>query len=100
MPILNAMKQSELLPIRTNVQGDMNLARPQQKWFGDNPEIMQTAYFAGQKIVAICDEVGCPVDLDFLGFRCSGFASMKEAQAAAPKFARQVLEKMIDLITE
>jgi len=32
------------------------LNRPQQVWWGDSPEVMQIARFAGQEMMAITDD--------------------------------------------
>lgn len=81
-------------------EGDVfPLNRSQQVWWGDAPQIMQTARFAGQEMVAITDDAGA-FDLDYLGHTVSGFSSMDEAKAAAPAFARAVLERLHNLIKD
>lgn len=75
------------------------LNRSQQVWWGDNPEVMQAARFAGQEMVAITDDAGA-FELNYLGHIGSGFASIKDAIAAAPGFARAVLERLRNLIQD
>lgn len=75
------------------------LNRPQQVWYGDTPQVMQTARFAGQEMMAITDDAGA-FELDYLGHIGSGFASIEDAKAAAPEFARAVLERLRNLIQD
>jgi len=60
---------------------------------------MQTALFAGQEMMAITDDAGA-FDLDYLGHIASGFATIEAAKAAAPVFARSVLERLRNLILD
>lgn len=78
--------------------GIFPLNLPQQVWFGDAPELMQTARFAGLDMIAITDDAGA-FELDYLGHIGSGFVSIEEAKTAAPEFARAVLERLRTLIT-
>ncbi|MCK9709869.1 hypothetical protein [Pseudomonas syringae] len=81
-------------------EGDVfPLNRPQQVWWGDNPEVMQVARFAGQEMMAITDDAGA-FELDYLGHIGSGFATIDDAKAAAPDFARAVLERLHNLIQD
>lgn len=75
------------------------LNRPQQIWYGDKPQVMQTARFAGQEMVAITDDAGA-FELDYMGHIGSGFSSIEDAKAAAPDFARTVLERLRTLIQD
>jgi hypothetical protein len=75
------------------------LNRPQQVWYGDKPQVMQTARFAGQEMMAITDDAGA-FELDYLGHIGRGFASIEDAKAAAPEFARAVLERLRNLIQD
>lgn len=74
---------------------------PVQSW-GSHPEgdseIMQTAVFAGQQMMAIRDELDLPVNLHYMGFKSQDFMKMDEAKGAAPEFARAVLAHMSSLI--
>jgi hypothetical protein len=75
------------------------LNRAQQVWYGDTPQVMQTARFAGQEMVAITDDAGA-FKLDYLGHIGSGFARIEDAKTAAPEFARAVLERLRNLILD
>lgn len=75
--------------------GKVKMAAPQQQWHGD--EMMQTAVFAGENMMAITDDAG-RFDLHYLGFKATGFASLADAQASAQAFARKVLARMTELI--
>lgn len=77
----------------------MMLGQPQQKWWGDNPQIMQTAKFAGQELVAITDDAGA-YQLMYLGFELGGFTSIERAKEAAPDFARRVLGRLAEMIAD
>lgn len=81
-------------------EGDVfPLNRPQQVWWGDSPGVMQIARFAGQEMMAITDDAGA-FELDYLGHIGSGFSSIEDAKAAAPEFARVVLERLRNLIQD
>ena len=60
---------------------------------------MQVARFAGQEMMAITDDADA-FELDYLGHIGSGFASIEDAKTAAPKFARAVLERLLNLIQD
>lgn len=75
------------------------LNRPQQVWWGDSPEVMQIARFAGQEMIAITDDSG-GFELDYLGHIATRFASIEDAKSAAPEFARAVLERLRSLIQD
>lgn len=80
-------------------EGDVfPLNRSQQVWWGDNPEVMQVARFAGQEMMAITDDAGA-FELEYLGHTASGFESIERAKSAAPGFARAVLKRLHNLIT-
>ncbi|WP_282366571.1 hypothetical protein [Pseudomonas sp. PS02290] len=81
-------------------EGDVfPLNRPQQVWWGDSPEVMQVARFAGQEMLAITDDAGA-FELDYLGHIGSGFVSIEDAKAAAPEFARSVLERLRNTVQD
>ncbi|AGZ38135.1 hypothetical protein PVLB_26992 (plasmid) [Pseudomonas sp. VLB120] len=50
-------------------------------------------------MMAITDDAGA-FELDYLGHIGSGFASIEDAKAAAPEFARAVLERLRNLIQD
>jgi len=83
--------------IEINGEGRVKFAGVQQKWFGDKPSIMQTAKFAGQKIIAITDDAGAFL-LMYLGFDLGGFESIEAAKVAGPAFARKVLARLSEMI--
>jgi len=86
--------------IEPHAGGKVNLLMPQQIWtFTDDSGLMATARFAGHKVEAITDDAGA-FDLMYLGFQAKGYATMDEAKAAAPDFARRVLQRMGDLIAK
>ena len=81
-------------------EGDMfPLNRSQQVWWGDSPQVMQVARFAGLEMMAITDDAG-GFELDYLGHIGSEFASIEDAKAAAPEFARTVLDRLRNLIQD
>lgn len=81
-------------------EGDVfPLNRPQQVWYGYRPDVMQDARFAGQEMVAITDSAGS-FELYYLGHIGSGFSSIEDAKAAAPEFARAVLDRLRNLIQD
>lgn len=88
-------------PMKIKVRdGDVfPLNRAQQIWWGDSPEVMQIALFAGQEMMATTDDAGW-VELDYMGHIGSGFSSMVDAKAAAPEFARAVLERLRNRIED
>lgn len=80
--------------------GRLTLHRPQQAWHdgrGGDTSVMQVASFAGQEMMAVADEPA-GFSLSYLGFHSKGHRSMDLAKAAAPEFARKVLERMSSLI--
>ncbi|HYD60520.1 MAG TPA: hypothetical protein VEC35_09210 [Noviherbaspirillum sp.] len=79
--------------------GQVNFRAPQQQWFGDSPEVMQTASFAGHKMTAITDDNGA-YDLHYLNFQAGGFKTIEDAKHAAPEFARKVLARMSEMIAD
>lgn len=84
------------MQIQLDGAGNVRMAAPQQLW-SDGDEL-QTAYFAGESLMAVIDESGfC---LNYLGYKVAGFGSMEEAKQAAPEFARKVLVHKAGLITE
>ncbi|WP_203584670.1 hypothetical protein [Pseudomonas arcuscaelestis] len=87
------------MKIRTQKGSMFPLNRPQQVWVGDTPEVMQTALFAGQEMMAITDDAG-GFELRYLGLIGSGYSTMGEAIAAAPEFGRFVLECLRCLIQD
>lgn len=87
------------MQIKVREGATLPLNRPLQVWWGDSPEVMQVARFAGLEMTAITDDVGA-FELDYLGHTAGGFTSIEEAKAAAPEFARAVLERLRNLIQE
>jgi hypothetical protein len=87
------------ISIKLHAGGKLQHAAKQQIWRSDKPEVMQTATFSGQQMVAITDDAGA-FDLTYLGFETKGFESMDSAKAAAPTFARQVLNHLSELVTD
>ncbi|WP_198537185.1 MULTISPECIES: hypothetical protein [Pseudomonas] len=75
------------------------LNRSQQVWYGDDPEVMQEALFAGQEMTAITDDSGA-FKLDYLGHVVRGFSSIEDAKSAAPELARAVLARLRTLILD
>ncbi|MBU2816624.1 hypothetical protein HF282_03845 [Acidithiobacillus ferrooxidans] len=83
------------MKIEVDGSGKVMMAAPQQQWHGN--EVMQTALFAGETVMAITDDAG-RFDLHYLGFKTAGFTSLEDAKASAPAFARAVLAHMARLI--
>lgn len=71
----------------------------QQVWIGYAPEVMQTASFSGQEMIATIDVAGA-FELEYLGHKADGFSSIEDAKTAAPEFAIAVLERMRTLIQD
>lgn len=91
-------RETKVHTIEPHAGGRINLSMPQQVWtFTDDSGLMATARFAGQVVEAITDDAGS-FDLMYLGFQAKGYATMDEAKAAAPDFARRVLQRMCDLV--
>ncbi len=59
--------------------------------------LMQVCKVAGQDMMAITDDAG-GFDLHYMHFKTGGFRSMTEAKAAAPEFAKKVLNHLLTLI--
>nr|WP_234288219.1 hypothetical protein [Pseudomonas fluorescens] len=51
------------MQIKVREGGVFPLNRSQQVWWGDSPEMMQVARFAGHEMMAIADDAGA-FDLD------------------------------------
>jgi len=79
--------------------GRVNFRIPQQQWFGDEPQVTQTASFAGHKMIAIAGDAGA-FDLHYLNFQARGFKSIEDAKKAAPEFARKVLARMSEMVSD
>lgn len=75
--------------------GKVKMSAAQKQWRGN--EVMQTAVFAGQEVMAITDDAGA-FDLHYLGFTTAGLASLEEAKASAPAFIKAVLVHMTTMI--
>lgn len=89
------------MKLKLDGAGKVYFKAPVQSWGGHrggNDQIMQTAVFAGQQMMAIRDELDLPLTLHYMGFQSKNFTSMDEAKAAAPEFARAVLAHMSSLI--
>ena len=81
--------------------GKVAFGVPPQRWVdttGDG-SIMQVCRVAGQEMMAITDDAG-HFDLHYLNFKTGGFATIAEAKQAAPDFARKVLQRMTEMVTE
>ncbi|WP_274644088.1 hypothetical protein [Pseudomonas serbica] len=68
---------------------------PKQKWNGDN--LLQTALFAGHRMMAITDDKG-GYKLNYLNYESGQLKTMADAKAAGPEFANSVLNDMLSLI--
>jgi len=75
---------------------------PQQSWYGESPEIMQTSRFAGQEMIAIqkSDDEPEIYELHYMGFAVSGFVGIVAAKDKAPAFAKKVLINLSEQILE
>lgn len=85
--------------INLHAGGQLQHRAKQQTRWGDTPDILQAAKFAGQEMLAITDDAGA-FDLTYLGFEAKGFVTMDAAKAAAPEFARKVLARLASLISD
>jgi hypothetical protein len=74
-----------------------------------DPNVFQSTIFAGEQMIAYGTEdddiddngkviVSAPFTLSYCGFKAVDFATMEEAKAAAPDFAREVLKLMLAMI--
>ncbi len=87
-------------PIEPHAGGKLNLSRAQQRWAAtDDSKLLHSAAFAGHEMLAVTDDKG-GFDLLYLGFHATGYASLDEAQRAAPDVARRILQRMHDLIAD
>jgi len=71
---------------------------PQQRWYGENSAVSQTALFADNDMSAQAERAGKFARF-YLGYKTEGFASIEAAKAAAPEFARRVLAQMSEAIS-
>jgi hypothetical protein len=91
-----------IVHIEIGPAGKVMLGEPQQQWNDAGqgaPDVMQVSRFAGQELMAITDDAGA-FDLTYLGFQARGFTSMESAKSAAPDFARRVLRRLLELISD
>lgn len=82
-----SVREGEFLPLNQS----------QQVWYGEDPEVMQVARFAGHEMMAITDDSGA-FKLTYMDHVVRGFSSIEDAKAAAPGLARAVLERLRNLI--
>lgn len=87
------------MKIEVHAGGKLAHGRQQQSWTGNDPAEMQVATFAGQEMIAITDGAG-KFCLMYLGFETGGFQTIDTAKSAAPVFARNVLARMADLVSD
>ncbi len=84
------------MTIELHAGGRVQFLGPQQRWdAGPSDEskgVLETALFAGQRMMAITDDAG-GFELHYLGFATGGFRTMDIAKHAAPEFARRVLRR-------
>lgn len=74
----------------------------QQRWVdptGDDGRARQTAQFGGQEMMAIIDDAGA-FDLHYLHFKTGGFPTIELAKQAAPGFARRVVARLVEMISD
>lgn len=87
--------------IEIGTDGKVSFQAPQQQWnagqYGEDKGVMETANFAGQRLMAITDGAE-GFELHYLGFKAGGFKTMEEAKQAAPEFTLSVLARMIKMI--
>lgn len=93
--VTSKLEEESSMKIELDGGGKVKMAAPPQQWHGD--EVMQTAVFAGEQMMAVTDDAG-RFDLHYLGFKTTGFASLEDAKASAQAFARAVLAHMAGLI--
>lgn len=75
--------------------GIVTINAPQQQWQGD--DMMQTALFAGQRMVAITNDDDGFI-LIYLDFESDKFATIEQAKENAPAFTQAVLQHMSSLV--
>lgn len=97
--LAKGVSSTEHLEIQVRKGDVFPLNRRQQVWFGSEPTVMQTALFAGQEMWVITDDAGA-YELGYMGHFVGGFASIEDAKAAAPLFARAVLARMGNLVQD
>lgn len=91
------------LEIEINKVGEERIVKsPQQSWIADEAQAMETAYFAGQEMIATQKSDSEPdvFELHYLGLFSSGFESMDHAKLSAPAFAQSVLDMLSQIITD
>lgn len=81
-----------------NPEGRALYSVAQERW-SEVTDTVQTARFAGQSMLVSYGTHGDFL-LSYLGFDLGGFKSMDEAKAAAPAFARKVLIRLVDMISQ
>ncbi len=91
------------MTIELHAGGRVQFLGPQQRWdAGPSDEskgVLETALFAGQRMMAITDDAG-GFELHYLGFATGGFRTMDIAKHAAPEFARRVLDRMREMVAD
>ena len=90
------------MEIEVTKAGKFNFDAPQQSWHPESDNIMQTAKFAGQDIMAIqkSDDEPDIYELHFLGLMVSGFESIEEAKKHAPQFAKDIFHQLSMMISD
>lgn len=83
------------MKVKTGAGGVATVNAPQQQWHGD--EIMQTALFAGQRMIAITDDDDGFI-LIYLDFESDKFTTIEQAKENAPVFYQAVLQHMGSLV--
>tara|TARA_B100000929_G_scaffold291033_1_gene287379 strand:+ start:2509 stop:2778 length:270 start_codon:yes stop_codon:yes gene_type:complete len=80
--------------------GKLTLNKPQQKWWGEEPDVMQQSIFAGQEMVLIQKSDNEPeyYMLKYLGFESEYFLGIEQAKSRAVDFAKAVLTTMSGLV--
>jgi hypothetical protein len=84
------------MKIKLDGGGKVMMKAPMQQWHGS--EILQTANFAGQLMMANIDDAERRFDLHYLGYETCGFKTMDDAKAAAPEFANTVFRQLSSLV--
>jgi hypothetical protein len=96
------------MEIKLSKAGKIRYERPDlREWIvsiPEHPDVMQMTVYAGEQMIAYGTEdndemnVYAPFTLTYCGFKAGPFATMDDAKANAPEFAREVLRRMIDMI--
>jgi hypothetical protein len=86
------------MSISLSDEGRQRYSAAQENWTGLTTSL-QTALFAGHEMLVRAD-AGGDFTLSYLGFEQVGLKTIEEAKAAAPTFAKKVLIRLTEMISD